>query len=74
MMKKLILQIDLVVSSAAPTGIIEPSSKEALHESSPTTSGFTPITFEDEDIPADPPRQARVRHNHPPQQLLGNLD
>jgi hypothetical protein len=67
-------QIDSVDSSAAPTGIIEPSSKESLDESSPTTSGSTPITSEDEDIPANPPRQSRVRHNHPPQQLLGNLD
>jgi hypothetical protein len=65
-------QIDSVDSSAAPTGIIEPTSKESLDESSPTTSGFTPI--EDKDIPADPPRQSRVRHNHPPQQLLGNLN
>jgi hypothetical protein len=45
-----------------------------LDESSPTTSGSTSITSEDEDIPANPPRQSRVRHNHPPQQLLGNLD
>jgi hypothetical protein len=67
-------QIDSVDSSAAPTGIIEPSPKESLDESSPTTSGSTPITSEDEDIPANPPRQSRVRHNHPPQQLLGNLD
>jgi len=67
-------QIDSVDSSAAPTGIIEPPSKESLDEFSPTTSGSTPITSEDEDIPANPPRQSRVRHNHPPQQLLGNLD
>jgi hypothetical protein len=59
---------------AAPADIIEPSSKKSLDESSPTTSGPTPITSEDEDIPANPPRQSRVRHNHPPQQLLGNLD
>jgi hypothetical protein len=49
-------KIDSVDSSAAPTGIIEPTSKESLDESSPTTSGFTPITSKDEDIPADPPR------------------
>jgi hypothetical protein len=58
-------QIDSVDSSAAPTDIIEPSSKESLDESSPTTLGSTPITSEDEDIPANPPRQSRVRHNHP---------
>jgi hypothetical protein len=51
--------IDSVDSSAAPTDIIEPSSKESLDESSPTTSGSTPITSEDEDIPANPPRQSR---------------
>jgi len=67
-------QIGSVDSSAAPTGIIEPFSKESIDKSSPTTSGSTPITSEDEDIPANPPRQSRVRHNHPPQQLLGNLD
>lgn len=65
-------QIDSVDTSAAPTGIIELSSKESLDESSPTTSGS--ITFKDEDIPANPPRQSRMRHTHPPQQLLGNLD
>jgi hypothetical protein len=67
-------QIDSVDSSAAPTGIIEPSSKESLDKSSPITSGSTPITSEDEDIPDNPPRQSRVRHNHPPQHLIGNLD
>jgi hypothetical protein len=67
-------QIDSVDSSAAPTDIVEPSSKESLVESSLATLGSTPITSEDEDIPANPPRQSRVRHNHPPQQLLGNLD
>jgi hypothetical protein len=67
-------QIDSVDSSAAPTDIIKPSSKESPDESFSTTSGSTPSTSEDEDIPANPPRQSRVRHNHPPQQLLGNLD
>jgi hypothetical protein len=39
-------QIDSVDSSVAPTDIIKPSSKESPDESSPTTSGSTPITSE----------------------------
>jgi hypothetical protein len=46
-------QIDSVDSSAAPTDIIKPSPKESLDESSPTTSGSTPTTSEDEDISAN---------------------
>jgi hypothetical protein len=64
-------QIDSVDSSVAPTDIIKPSPKESMDESSPKTSGSTPTTSEDEDIPANPPRQSRVRKNHPPQQILG---
>jgi hypothetical protein len=67
-------QIDSVDSSAAPTDIIKPSPKESLDESSPTTSGSTPTTSEDEDISANPPRQSQVRQNHPPQQILGNVN
>jgi hypothetical protein len=51
-------QIESVDSSVAPTDIIKPSSKESPDESFPTTLGSTPITFDDEDIPANPPRQS----------------
>jgi hypothetical protein len=59
---------DSVDSSAAPTDIIEPSSKESPNESplSPTTLGSTPITSEDEDTPANPPKRSWVKNNHPP--------
>jgi hypothetical protein len=65
-------QLDSTEPSAAPTDIINPSSKES--HSSPTTSDTTPTTSEDEDTPANPPKQLWVKHNHPPQQLLGNID
>jgi hypothetical protein len=67
-------RLDSVDSSAAP--IIEPPSKESPDESppSPTTSDTTTITSEDEDTPANPPKRSWVKNNHPPQQLLGNLD
>jgi hypothetical protein len=40
----------------------------------PTTSDTTPTTSEDEDTPANPPKRSWVKHNHPPQQLLGTID
>jgi hypothetical protein len=67
-------QIDSVDSSAAPTDIIRPSPKESLDESSPTTSGSTPTTSEDEDMQANPLKQSRVRKNHPHQQILRNVN
>jgi hypothetical protein len=42
--------------------------------SSPTTSDTTPTTIEDEDTLANPPKRSWVKHNHPPQQLLGAID
>jgi hypothetical protein len=63
--------LDSAEPSAAPTDIINPSSKES--PSSPTTSNTTSTTSEDEDTPANPPKQSWVKHNHPPQQLLGNI-
>jgi hypothetical protein len=65
-------KLDSVEPLAAPTDIINPSSKES--PSSPTTLDSTSTTFEDEDTPANPPKQSWVKHNHPPQQLLGNID
>jgi hypothetical protein len=65
-------QLDSAEPSAAPTDIINPSSKES--PSSPTTSDTTSTTSEDEDTPANPPKQSWVKHNHHPQQLLGNID
>jgi hypothetical protein len=56
---------------AAPSDLIEPSSNGSF---SSTVSETTPTSAEDEDTPVNPPRQSRIRHNHPPQQLLGNLD
>jgi transposase InsO family protein len=69
-------QLDSVDSSAAPTDIVEPPSKESPDESppSPTTSDTTPTTSEDEDTLANPPKRSWVKNNHPPQQLLGNID
>jgi hypothetical protein len=67
-------QIDSVDSSAAPTDSIKPSPKESLDESSPTTSGSTPTTSEDEDMQANPLKQSRVRQNHPHQQILRNVN
>jgi hypothetical protein len=69
-------QLDSTASSAAPTNIIKPSSNESPDESpsSPMTSNTTLTTFEDEDTPANRPKRSWVKHNHPPQQLLGNID
>jgi len=41
--------------------------------SSPT-SDTTPTTSEDEDTPSNSPKRSWVKHNHPPQQLLGTID
>jgi hypothetical protein len=41
---------------------------------SPTASDTTSFTSEDEDISANQPKQARVKHNHPLQQLLGTIN
>jgi hypothetical protein len=68
-------QLDSAEPSAAPTDIINPSLKSPDESpSSPTTSDTTPTTSEDEDTPANPPKRSWVKHNHPPQQLLGNID
>jgi hypothetical protein len=64
-------QLNSVDLSVAPYDIIEPSPNES---SSSTALDATPTTVEDEDTPANPPRQSRVKYNHPPQQLLGNID
>jgi hypothetical protein len=66
-------QLDSAESSAAPTDIINPSSKGSPDESpsSPTTSDTTPTTSEDEDTPANPPKRSWVKHNHPPSSCLG---
>jgi hypothetical protein len=59
----------------APTDIIKSFPNMSLEESPcPTTSDTTPTTSEDEDISANQPKQAWVKHNHPPQQLLGTID
>jgi len=42
--------------------------------SSPTTSDTISSASEDEDTPANPPKQSWVKLNHPPQQLLGTDD
>jgi hypothetical protein len=68
-------QLNSVDLSAAPSDIIEPSLNLCPNESSSSTALDTsPTTAEDEDTPANPPRQSWVKHNHPPQQLLGNID
>jgi len=66
-------QLDSVDVSAARTDIIKSSPNVSPDEppSSPTTSDITPTTSEDEDTPANPPKRSWVKHNHPPQQLLG---
>jgi hypothetical protein len=43
-------------------------------QSSPRASDTTPTTSEDEDTSANPPKQSWLKHNHPPQQLLGTID
>jgi hypothetical protein len=40
----------------------------------PTTSYTTVSASEDEDIPTNPPKRSWVKHNHPPQQLIGTLE
>jgi hypothetical protein len=42
--------------------------------SSPTTLDTSPTTTEDVDTRANPSRRSWVKHNHPPQQLLGTID
>jgi len=39
----------------------------------PTTSNTTVSASEDEDIPTNPPKRSCVKHNHPPQQLIGTF-
>jgi hypothetical protein len=53
-------QLDSVDISAAPTDIIKSSPNVSPDEppSSPTTSDITPTTSEDEDTPANPPKQS----------------
>jgi hypothetical protein len=41
---------------------------------SPTASDTTPTTSKDEDTSANQPKRSWVKHNHPPQQLLGTID
>jgi hypothetical protein len=67
-------QLDSV--DPTPTDIIKSSPKMSPDESpsSPTTSDTAPTTSEDEDTPANPPKQSCVKHNPPPQQLLGTID
>jgi hypothetical protein len=40
----------------------------------PTTFDTTINASEDEDIPINPPKRSCVKHNHPPQQLIGTLE
>jgi hypothetical protein len=42
--------------------------------SSPTASDIISSASEDEDTPANPPKQSWVKLNHPPQRLLGTVD
>jgi transposase InsO family protein len=59
----------------APIDIIKSSPNMSPEESpSPTTLDITPTTSEDEDISANQPKHAWVKHNHPPKQLLGTID
>jgi hypothetical protein len=69
-------QIDSVDPLATPTDIVKASPKVSPDESSssPTTSDTTPITSEDKDTHANPPKRSWVKHNPPPQQLLGTID
>jgi hypothetical protein len=39
-----------------------------------TASDTTSSTSEEEDAPANPPKQSWVKHNHPPRQLLETID
>jgi hypothetical protein len=65
-------QLNSAEPSTTPTDIINPASKESPDESPYLDT--TPTTSEDEDTRANPPKQSRVKQNHPPQQLLGNID
>jgi hypothetical protein len=68
-------QLNSIDLSATLSDIIESSPNLCPNESSSSTALDTgPTTAEDEDTPANPPRQSWVKHNHPPQQLLGNID
>jgi hypothetical protein len=59
----------------ASTDIIKSSPNMSPEESpSPTASDITPTTSKDEDVYANQPKQAWVKHNHPPQQLLRTID
>jgi hypothetical protein len=61
-------QLDSVDVSAALTDIIKsfPNVSPDEPPSSPTASDTTSCTSEDEDIFANQPKQAWVKHNHPP--------
>jgi hypothetical protein len=69
-------QINSVDPSATSADIIKASPNVSPDESPspPTNSDTTPIVSEDEDTPANPPKRSWVKHNHPPQQLLGTID
>jgi hypothetical protein len=69
-------QINSVDPSATSADIIKASPNVSSDESPspPTTSDTTSIVSEDEDTPANPPTRSWVKHNHPPQQLLGTID
>jgi transposase InsO family protein len=59
----------------APTDCTKSSSNMSPEKSPfPTASDTTPSTSEDEDISANQPKQAWVKHNHPPQQLLETVN
>jgi len=59
----------------APTDFTKSSPNMSLEESpSPKASDTTPSTSEDEDIFANQPKQAWVKHNPPPQQLLETVN
>jgi hypothetical protein len=69
-------QLDSVDPSVTSTDNIKASSSVSLDEppSPPIASDTISSASEDEDTPADPPKQSWVKHNHPPQQLLGTID
>jgi hypothetical protein len=59
----------------APTDCTKSSPSMSPEKSpSPTASDTTPSTSKDEDISANQPKQAWVKHNPPPQQLLGTVN
>jgi hypothetical protein len=69
-------QIDSVDPSAISVDSIKASPSVSPDESPspPTASDTTSRASEDEDTPADPPKRSWVKHNHPPQQLIGTID